>query len=261
MSKTLISFDMFEINHLMRLVYQPIVDKEQSLQKFEVLLRLDTDPPISPQSLVDWAELEVEKMVFLDLAVLKRFYLDVQQLFYANSQFQSVTFALNVSPLTLGIDTRYVDEVTRMRHLHPEVLVEIEVLETKPNPFHKATLRENLKTLANLSIDLSIDDFGNGFDSMIKITDLYHNVKLDGQLIESVHFDRKHFEVTCSLITLCHKLGKTVTAEKVECQHQLDILCSLNCDYYQGYYFSKPLELEHVRQLPLHTKPYKRHLA
>jgi EAL domain-containing protein (putative c-di-GMP-specific phosphodiesterase class I) len=39
-------------------------------------------------------------------------------------------------------------------------------------------------------------------------------------------------------------LGISVVAEGVELREELDILVSLDCDYIQGYYFSKPLAAE-----------------
>ena len=41
-------------------------------------------------------------------------------------------------------------------------------------------------------------------------------------------------------------LGMQVVAEGVETKEQLDILIDLECDYIQGYYFSKPLKAHDV---------------
>jgi len=40
---------------------------------------------------------------------------------------------------------------------------------------------------------------------------------------------------------MSHSLGLTVVAEGVETKEQLVLLGELNCDFVQGYYFSKPL--------------------
>ena len=42
-------------------------------------------------------------------------------------------------------------------------------------------------------------------------------------------------------IAMGHGLNLTVVAEGVETNEQLTILNELNCDFVQGYYFSKPI--------------------
>ena len=46
------------------------------------------------------------------------------------------------------------------------------------------------------------------------------------------------------MIYLAHEFGLKVVAEGVEKQEQLDILASLDCEEYQGYYFSRPVSVE-----------------
>ena len=40
---------------------------------------------------------------------------------------------------------------------------------------------------------------------------------------------------------MSHSLGLTVVAEGVETKEQLLLLRDLDCDFIQGYYFSKPI--------------------
>ena len=44
-----------------------------------------------------------------------------------------------------------------------------------------------------------------------------------------------------AMIYLAHEFNLNVVAEGVENQEQLDMLVSLACDQYQGYYFSRPI--------------------
>jgi EAL domain-containing protein (putative c-di-GMP-specific phosphodiesterase class I) len=44
-----------------------------------------------------------------------------------------------------------------------------------------------------------------------------------------------------AIIVMAHKLGLKVIAEGIETQQQKDLLIAANCDYGQGYLFSKPL--------------------
>jgi EAL domain-containing protein (putative c-di-GMP-specific phosphodiesterase class I) len=51
-----------------------------------------------------------------------------------------------------------------------------------------------------------------------------------------------------SLIALAHSLKLTVVAEGIEDFDKVQKLISGKCDAIQGYYFSKPLEVEDVER-------------
>ena len=48
-------------------------------------------------------------------------------------------------------------------------------------------------------------------------------------------------EITAAVIAMAHNLNYKVVAEGVETPEQLEFLRNCNCDYGQGYLFSKPL--------------------
>lgn len=54
----------------------------------------------------------------------------------------------------------------------------------------------------------------------------------------------KSYKIVGKIIELAHELGMLVVAEGIEEKYQVDKLHSLNCDYIQGYYFSKPVSCE-----------------
>ena len=56
-------------------------------------------------------------------------------------------------------------------------------------------------------------------------------------------------QITKAIIELGHTLRFEVLAEGVETAEQLVMLQQMSCNYYQGYYFSKPVPAETFRQL------------
>ena len=48
-------------------------------------------------------------------------------------------------------------------------------------------------------------------------------------------------ELVNASIAMAHGLGLKVVAEGVETEEQANSLKIMNCDYVQGYYFSKPI--------------------
>lgn len=95
----------------------------------------------------------------------------------------------------------------------------------------------------NRNMGIALDDFGSGYSSMNNLYKFrFKVVKLDKTLIDNM-FSSGSIK---SLIALCHELKFKVVAEGVEKLEQLNYLIDCKCDYIQGFYFSKPLEINEV---------------
>ena len=87
---------------------------------------------------------------------------------------------------------------------------------------------------------LEMDDFGSGYSSMLTLTQMSFDImKIDMGIVRaSTVEDHKVLEASISLAKL---LNMKTVAEGAETEEQVQLLKSLNCDYIQGYYYSKPL--------------------
>ena len=107
---------------------------------------------------------------------------------------------------------------------------------------------DSMKILDNLNsknIHLSIDDFGTGFSSLSYLKRFPVNtLKIDRSFMQDVPTDDDAKSIVKSIITLAHTLNLSVIAEGIESKEQLAILYENNCDYAQGFYFSKPLSAD-----------------
>lgn len=102
-----------------------------------------------------------------------------------------------------------------------------------------------LENLNNKNIHLSIDDFGTGFSSLSYLKRFPVNtLKIDRSFMQDVPTDDDAKSIVKSIITLAHTLNLSVIAEGIESKEQLAILYENNCDYAQGFYFSKPLSAD-----------------
>jgi EAL domain-containing protein (putative c-di-GMP-specific phosphodiesterase class I) len=54
--------------------------------------------------------------------------------------------------------------------------------------------------------------------------------------------DAESLEIVRTIITLAHSLAMDVIAEGIEMPQELEQLRSLQCEYGQGYFFSKPVD-------------------
>ncbi|MGB5177819.1 MAG: EAL domain-containing protein [Gammaproteobacteria bacterium] len=101
---------------------------------------------------------------------------------------------------------------------------------------------DTLGQLATKGFQLSIDDFGTGHSSLVYLKRLpVHTLKVDKSFVVDMDSDEENASIVRATIDLAHSLGLTVTAEGVETVAVLNRLKGMGCDYYQGYYVSKPL--------------------
>ena len=92
-----------------------------------------------------------------------------------------------------------------------------------------------------------IDDFGMGHTSLMYLqTNYFDVVKLDGALTRDVLTNERNSDIIASIVYLGKSLHFKIIAEYVETEEQRDKLKELGCDAFQGYLYSKPLELEEL---------------
>ena len=114
---------------------------------------------------------------------------------------------------------------------------------------------DNLHQLKELGISLSIDDFGTGYSSLSYLKTLpVHLVKVDRSFVKDIPDDKDDMEITAAVIAMAHKLNYKVVAEGLETQEQLEFLQECQCDYGQGFMFSRPLPAEEVKVFCLNQK-------
>ncbi len=100
-----------------------------------------------------------------------------------------------------------------------------------------------LAELRQLGIRLAIDDFGTGYSSLGYLKNLPIDVlKIDRTFITDVEKDRADKAIVDAVVRLGHAFDLTVLAEGVENQRQRETLQGLNCDLYQGYLLSRPVD-------------------
>jgi diguanylate cyclase (GGDEF)-like protein len=101
---------------------------------------------------------------------------------------------------------------------------------------------ETLNRLMAYGPRISMDGFGTGYSSLSYLKRFpLHELKIDRSFVMGITSNWKDRAVVSAVIYLAHELGLRVVAEGVEKKEQLDIITSLDCDEYQGNFFSRPV--------------------
>lgn len=163
-----------------------------------------------------------------------------------------VPVAVNVSARTL----QQADYVEKFRatlhsfHVDPSQ-IELELTETMlidGDP----VIRDNLKKLEALGVQMLLDDFGSGYSSLRYLHDLPISiVKIDKAFVQGLPDDERSRVIVETTLDLCHRLGKKTVAEGVETEEQFDYLLAIGCDEVQGYYLMRPKSASQTRSILL----------
>ena len=107
-----------------------------------------------------------------------------------------------------------------------------------------------LTGLKDLGVELVLDDFGTGYSSLAYLSRFpIDALKIDRSFIDAMGRDASSRRVVSAIVGIAHSLGVTVTAEGIETAEQLEILRIMECEYGQGYLFSKPLAVTDLEPL------------
>jgi EAL domain-containing protein (putative c-di-GMP-specific phosphodiesterase class I) len=104
-----------------------------------------------------------------------------------------------------------------------------------------------IRRLAELGVQISIDDFGTGSSSMVHLQRLpISEIKVDRSFVIGMRSSGEDREVARSIIDLGHNLGVRVVAEGVETRETWDQLANLGCDEAQGFLMCRPVPIDQL---------------
>lgn len=104
--------------------------------------------------------------------------------------------------------------------------------------------------LRDLGFIVEMDDFGSGYSSLNMLAEMPVDVlKLDMGFIQSETRNSSGKGILSFAISLAKWLDLAVVAEGVETKEQIIALRTMECNYIQGYYYSKPLQKKEFEKL------------
>ncbi|MEQ1559796.1 MAG: EAL domain-containing protein [Methyloglobulus sp.] len=168
----------------------------------------------------------------------------------AHSQAKHLQLAVNVSARQF----RHPDFVVQVREtissngikadLLKLELTESLVLDNISDTLHK------MHELRKIGVRFSLDDFGTGYSSFSYLTRLpFDQLKIDRSFVSNIGVKTRDAIIVQTIIGMASNLGIEVIAEGVETEAQYAFLEQHGCPAYQGYLFSRPVQIEKFEQL------------
>ena len=118
-------------------------------------------------------------------------------------------------------------------------------------------IKRVLKEFVDNGFLLAIDDFGTGYSNLVRVLEYPVDViKLDKSIVWSAFQNRDSFVTLKNLISMFHDVHRKIVAEGIESEEQMNMLKKLECDYLQGYFYSKPIDKDAFISYVQHNQKY-----
>lgn len=234
------------------LYYQPIVDfKHNRVRSVEALLRLRKDGKLlTPYYFMKDIE-DANMMKEITLWVLNRVIKDYNIIkFYENINEKDFYISLNVSFNEIK-DREFLKKIVKI--VNDSKIIKnsicLEIIE-KFGVEEIEKIQENIKFLQDNGILIAIDDFGVEYSNLDLLKKIDSNIiKLDKFFADGINDSEISLKVIDFILDICRLSDKSIVIEGIEEKEQVDIIKTFLYEkiYIQGYYFSKPLDIESLK--------------
>ncbi len=161
-----------------------------------------------------------------------------------NTEYKDISISCNFTRITLS-EENFIDKLTMISNSYnfDKSKLSIEITEDAMEK-DRETATKNVMICKELGFRVYLDDLGSGYTSLINLCDYPIDVvKIDRDILLKADMP-KGKELFSGIIALAHNLNIKVICEGVETEEQNMLVSSSDCDFIQGWYYSKPLPLE-----------------
>lgn len=237
-------------NEEFALFYQPIINlRDGTIIGAEALIRWfhPLKGMISPMEFIPLAE-EIGLIHDIERWILKTALMQKKE--WEDMGYDDIKLSINISGKSVT-RTGFINEIKELlsKVKIKNDKIQFEVTETAlMEELNEST--KVLKEIRDMNIKIALDDFGTGYSSLTYLKKLPIDVvKLDRDFIRNISQISEDQIIAKHVIKLTHELNFEIVAEGIETEEHLDFLKLNNCEYGQGYLFSKPITRENFEKL------------
>ena len=111
-------------------------------------------------------------------------------------------------------------------------------------------MKEQVERFQKLGFPVWMDDFGSGYSSLDVLQSIrFDLLKFDMSLIQKLDEGEAGKTILTELTRMATSLGMDTVCEGVETVEQVRFLQEIGCSKLQGYYYSKPIPFEAIREM------------
>ncbi len=228
--------------------YQPKFDLvDRSIAGFEALLRWRTPSGrIAPPAMIEAAFEDLEVAAAISDRMIERVIADMRGWLDRGVAFEHV--AVNASAAEFRRDNFAERLLAQLREAKiPTRLFQLEVTETVFLGRGAEYVHRALALLSARGVKIALDDFGTGYASLRHLKQFPVDIlKIDRSFVHDMEVDRDDAAIVHAVINLGRGLGIQVVAEGIETEAQATRLIELECDFGQGYLFSRAVAANRV---------------
>lgn len=229
-------------NNTFRVFYQPIFSTEKKkIIAAEALIRLFDDKLgfISPEIFIPIAEregfiLKIGKFVFTEVCR----YFSENKLDKKGIEYIEVNLSA-IQCMQYKLAEEFMD-IMREHGIKPEQ-INFEITESSAMINNNA-VSLNIDYFVKHGTEISLDDYGTGYSNISYLYNLpFAIMKVDKGILWSADKNEKADITLQNIFSMAKELKMKIVVEGVETEEQIKKLIKLKCDYFQGFYFSKPV--------------------
>lgn len=160
---------------------------------------------------------------------------------WENTELSYLTISCNITRITISEKNFYekIKNIVEKYNFERSKLI-IEITEDSIEKNLDVAMNNIIK-VKELGFRIALDDIGSGYTSLISLCEYPIDiVKLDRDILLLAN-QEKGKKLFSGIISLAHYLNLKVVCEGVETEEQNSLVSESECDYIQGWYYSKAL--------------------
>lgn len=119
-------------------------------------------------------------------------------------------------------------------------LIHLEI--TEESMIDDAFFQKQTTALRDKGFKFVLDDYGTGYSNLARLKKCpFINIKLDMSIVWDYY--KEPDKLLPNLIQTFKEMDFSITAEGIEDEKMAAVMREIGCDYFQGYYYSKPISM------------------